>query len=80
MLLVGVCGLMGTLSELFLWVAFSCARPWLRTTTLLWGGVLMRLHPWPGHCFLFLCANALFFLGWGTLGFLYHPLGRVPRG
>ena len=79
MLLVGVCGLVGTSSGLFIWVGSLCARPWLRATTLLWGGVLMRLHPWPGRYFFSFCAQELFFLGWGTLGF-YTTFWGVSQG
>ena len=80
MLLVGVCGLMGTLSGLFLWASVFVCHPWLRATTLLWGGVLMRLHLWPAPLFLFFMCQLLFLHGLGSQGVFSATPWGVSQG
>ena len=65
---------------LFLWASFLLfSGPWLGTTTLLWGGVVMRLHL--GWLFIFILLSPfLVFSRISELGFFYTtPLERVPR-
>ena len=66
---------------IFLWASFLLfSGPWLGTTTLLWGGVVMRLHLGRLFIFILLWPFSVFSRIVGTMGFLCQPLGACPRG